>query len=116
MAVKHKPFKALHTTLIAIRNDTVRAIRVTERNYESVAEWCGGVAWAGVYKKADGELITVKTVRVKTPRGVRVARVGDFVIRNDEVKGKKLRNNHIGKSRWFVGKDDVFEAGFEEVK
>lgn len=113
MTVKHKPFRALHTTRLAIRNDVVRAIRVTDRNFEAVAAWSGG-EWR-VSLDENGN-VTNRRVIVKTPYGKIVARVGDFVLRNDEVKGKKMRNNHIGKSRWFVGKDDIFEAQFDQVK
>lgn len=114
MTVKHKPFKALHTTRIAIRNDVVRAIRVTSANYKSVAEWCGGRAFAEDLDDGFGDIR--RRIYVRTPFGTRVAQLGDYVVRNDEFKGVKLRNGHIGKSRWFVGKADIFEPGFELEK
>jgi hypothetical protein len=95
-----KKYNSLHTTAISIRNDEVQAIRVSDINYEGVAEWLGerGKAVSSIKK---GEEVN-RRVRVKTPKGWRVAKVGDFVVKNNEGK-------------YFVGKDDVFEAQFVRI-
>ena len=109
MAVKTKRYRALHTTPLAIRNDEVRAIRVTDRNFVSVAEWAGGEARYREIEK-DGKLTGVnRRVAVRTPKGIRIAKVGDFVVKSEQqFDGKK-------KVNFYVGKDDVFEAQFDLV-
>lgn len=112
MAVKTKRFKALHTTRYVIRNDEVRAIRLTERNFESVLDWCKG---KGLASLKNGQIIN-RRIEVRTPRGRHVARIGDFVAINRNPEKDTLRNGKKGKAFFFVGKDDVFEAQFNEVK
>lgn len=112
MAVKTKKYRALHTTKIAIRNDEVRAIRVTDRNAENVAAWLGERGEFASNRKLYQTEVTNRRVRVKTPDGWRVAKVGDFVVVGTKLN---LKTNKLEK-KFFVGKDDVFEAGFELVK
>lgn len=79
MAVKTKKYRSKLYT-----NREVRAIKVTEKNYVSVAEWCGGEAVQKVSKvPVEGNFdVSDHRVRVRTPRGIRVARVGEFVFKD----------------------------------
>lgn len=70
-----------------------RAIRVTARNYENVAEWSGGEV---LRKETETGDVTNQRVKVK---GL-VAQLGDFVVKDEEGK-------------FFRVKDDVFEADYK---
>jgi len=69
----------------------VRAVKVTEKNYRDVAEWVGGEAASSHDKKTKD--VFDHRVRVKTPKGIRAARVGDFVYK-------------AADDTFYVGKDE----------
>ncbi len=98
MAVKHKKY-----VLKTNPTEFVRAIKVTERNYLEIAKWCGGQNREDI-KTVNGETdISNHRVAVKTPAGLRVAKVGEFVFKPVDAKDS-----------WYVGKDE-FLTKFELV-
>lgn len=59
-----------------------RAVVVTEKNASSVAEWLRGakesIIW-GINKKKD--TLEKPVIRVRTHKGIRVAKVGDTIVK-----------------------------------
>lgn len=88
--------------------DLVRAVQVTEKNLVTVLNWAGKYAQAEVKMDVDGKNDTHnQRVKVRTPKGWRVARVGDWVIRRtaSEAEIKKGAEFYVIE----VGKDDFLE-------
>ena len=59
----------------------VRGIKVTEKNYGAVSEWLKDAGDA-LFSEKEGKSAFNHRVRVKTKKGIRVAKIGDFVIKN----------------------------------
>lgn len=73
MAVKTKKYKH--------GKEEVRVVKVSVKNLVSVANWVkDGTA---VYNVAAGGEETNHRVRVHTPKGFRVAKVGDYVLKTE---------------------------------
>lgn len=84
-------------TYISKNQDSkVRAIKVTEKNY------VGAKDWVGSFKNSKGEPTPVEAsfklnqktgdvsehkVRVRAPKGWRVAKPGDYLVRHNDVEG-----------------------------
>ena len=108
MAIRTKAYRSK-----AGGNREVRAVRISEKNWEELAAYIdrnGGIANASAYVTKDGDLLN-HTIRVyqQNPntkwkgRGWRVARVGDWIVKNEEGEFSRV-------------KDDVFEAEYALVK
>lgn len=106
MAIRTKQYK----TRGRGKTVTVKAIRVTERNYLSIVEWIGkkgGIAFAKEQITPEGD---VQNARVSVyqinhgkghpRRGWRVALIGDFVVQYEDGSFARV-------------KDDVFEATYQ---
>ena len=114
MSVKHLKYTN-NTT-----GETVRAIKVTEKNFESVAKWINHTAqhishsWVNEAKALyvldmKNNDVSGQRVKVRTPQGHRVARVGEFVIRQGAYDPRSRTNDYD----FFVGKDE-FERNFKK--
>ena len=114
MSVKHLKYTN------RVTGETVRAIKVTERNYQKVAEW------ADSYSDTFGEAletVSLKTgdvsnhrVKIYTKKGWRVAKVGEYVVRHGKRDPRPATGNR--KVDWSgydftVGKD-AFELEFRK--
>lgn len=66
---------------LALPEDLVRAVKVTEKNLISVKDWIGEYAQVEALIKVNSKGDTYDhRIRVKTPKGWRVARVGDWLV------------------------------------
>lgn len=115
MTVKH--LKYTNTTT----GETVRAIKVTEKNFEAVAKWINHTAphisrnWVNEAKALSvldmkNNDVSGQRVKVRTPQGHRVARVGEFVYRVGSYDPRSKTNNY----EFYVGKDE-FERDFTKA-
>ena len=113
MSVKHLKYTNKTT------GETVRAIKVTEKNYQNVAKWADsysdtfGEAVVKIDKNGDE---SQHRVRVYTKKGWRVTRVGEYVIRHGvrdpkPATGKRLVD--YSGYNFSVGKDE-FERDFKK--
>lgn len=70
------------------RRPDPRGVRVTEKNFEEIASWIGGKTKASAYKARVNADLSEHKVKIFTDRGnrVRVARVGDVVVKIDREK------------------------------
>jgi hypothetical protein len=87
----------------------IRAIKVTERNYVSAKDWAGKWtdAEASIKVGPQGD-VTNHKVRVKTKKGWRVAKPGDYIV--------KFANEADGGLHIAVIKHDEFIERYEPAK
>lgn len=84
----------------------VRGIKVTEKNYAEIVNWIdakGGTAEAIVDVAAKTGDLSGHRVKIRTPKGIRVARVGEWVATELDAKNQP--------TTFFVFKDD-FDAKY----
>jgi len=81
--------------------ETTKAVQVTEKNLIGLGNWTVGVVVIDVNKKGEEKN---HRIRVHTPKGVRVAGVGDYIVRGDT----RLKTFYV------VRKDD-FEERWTEI-
>lgn len=114
MSVKHLKYTNKTT------GETVRAIKVTEKNFQNIADWIRGTEQSvgRKFKQAaealwdfDEKVMDVygQRVKVRTPKGWRVARVGEFIIRQGAYDPRSRTNDYD----FSVGKDE-FERNFRK--
>lgn len=97
----------------------VRAVRITEKNHTELAEYVcknGGTALSSEFMTKDGDILDHKITIVqknigsngKTKKAARVARLGDFIVREDDGVDAK------GKVKYAFSrvKEDVFESDY----
>lgn len=115
MSVKHLKYTN-NTT-----GETVRAIKVTEKNFKRIADWINETDASVSRKfKQDAEAlydfddkskdVYGQRVKVRTPQGWRVAKVGEYVLRQGAYDPRSKTNDYD----FFVGKDE-FEREFTKV-
>lgn len=75
MSIKTRKYTNHHT------GEVRRGIKVTVNNIETIAEWCNGDAVQDTFKYKDGLEVSRNRVKVNTKNGVRVAQIGDVVVR-----------------------------------
>lgn len=113
---------AIKTTAYTVNgggNKTVRAVRITEKNYAELVDYItrnGGTAVGSEFVTKSGDVLNHKIEIVqrnlgadgKVRKGVRVARPGDFIVREE------IGTNEKGKPIYAFSrvKEDVFEAGY----
>jgi hypothetical protein len=95
----------------------IRAVKVTERNYDDLAGWIGRNATnlkanpvAVVKLSATGDETDHRVKLHLSGLGIRVARVGDYVahVLEDDLT---LTNGNL-----FIIKGDIFEGKYTEIK
>lgn len=101
--------------------EVVRVVKVTEKNYSRVADWINDtkqnvdLPWPNDAEPRHTDNGTVQEIHnqrvyLRTPKGFRVARVGDYVIRHGEPKVLRdvmlRRINDRSNFTFSVGKDD----------
>lgn len=84
------------TALFTNQGRAFQCIKVSVKNLNSVAKWSGGTA---MYKVDNEGVESNHRIRLRTPNGIRVAKVGDYVVRDAE-------------TRFFAIKKADFEADF----
>lgn len=108
MSVKHLKYTN-NTT-----GETVRAIKVTEKNFEAVAKWINHTAphisrnWVNEAKALfdldiKNKDVSGQRVKVRTPKGWRVARVGEYIVRQGAYDPRSRTNDydfHVGKDEF----------------
>lgn len=105
MAIKTKKFQDK-------KKKEIRAVRVTKNNVLQVANWVGEKAQAVITIDKEGHE-SKHRVKVRTPRGIRVAQIGDWVYKEVLVKLGPLRVDH---SKAFVLTDEKLIEDFKAVK
>lgn len=115
MSVKHLKYTN-NTT-----GETVRAIKVTEKNFKRIADWINETD-ASVFHKLNDQAealckfdkkvgdFSEQRVRVRTRKGFRVAVVGEFVVREGDYDPKTKTSTFVFR----VGKDE-FEREFTKA-
>jgi polyisoprenoid-binding protein YceI len=79
-------------------NELVRAVQVTERNYITVKDWAGEFTQVEAkidVSQKDGD-VSNHRVKVKTPKGWRVAKVGDWLVKH-QLSVEELKTLDIDK-------------------
>jgi len=82
--------------------ETTKAVQVTEKNLVGLGNWTNGEALLEITKKGEERN---HRVRVETPKGIRVAKVGDYIVRGDT----RLKT-------FYVVKKDIFEGRWTLTK
>jgi hypothetical protein len=79
----------------------VRAVKLTHRNLFNLAEWCKGEYVVDPQTSKDDFAFSKSQVRirVKTRKGIRVAKPGDYIVKDADGK-------------FSVGKADVFDVEY----
>jgi hypothetical protein len=82
--------------------ETTKAVQVTEKNVVGLGNWTNSDVIIKYNKKGEA---SQHRVRVETPKGLRVAKVGDYIVRGDT----RLKT-------FYVVKKDVFEGRWTLTK
>ena len=98
MATQVRPKKFRHG-----HGAEVRAIQVTEDNYINVANWTKSPGALAIVKVDGNGDESDHRVRIRTPFGIRTAKVGDYVYKD------------LDDEQFYVAKEDVFEAEFVPI-
>jgi uncharacterized Zn-binding protein involved in type VI secretion len=77
--------------------ETTKAVQVTEKNFVGLGDWTNGDAIVKYNKKGEG---SDHRVKLQTVKGVRVARVGDYIVRGDT----RLKTFYVVKKDDFEGR------------
>lgn len=82
--------------------ETTKAVQVTEKNVVGLGSWVNGDAIIKYNRKGEA---SDHRVKLQTVKGIRVARVGDYIVRGDT----RLKT-------FYVVKKDDFEARWKLAK